>query len=176
MNRTSIDWADKTWNAVPGYEGYYASRDGQIVSLRRRNRHIMKPIVGQDGHLYVFMSVDREEHKMYVHRAVLSAWKGLPTNGQEARHLNDNPKDNDIRNLEWGTRLENMNDKRINGGMSDGEKSGTHKLTREDVLAIRQLHGTKTLRALGQQFGVSHTAIRRAALGIKWGCVKEGLR
>jgi hypothetical protein len=37
------------------------------------------------------------------------------------------------------------------------------------VREIRELHGTVTLRELGRRYGVSHTAVRRAALGIKWG-------
>ena len=56
-----------------------------------------------------------------------------------------------------------------------GERSGTHKLTIEDVIKIRKEYGKKSLRKLASEYGVSHTAIRRAALGIKWGHLKEGI-
>lgn len=40
----------------------------------------------------------------------------------------------------------------------------------------RKARGTASLRELGAKYGVSHTAIRRAMLGIKWGYLEEGLR
>lgn len=175
MENTKIEWCDSTWNPVPNYPGYYASKEGQILSLKKRKARIMKLLESQDGHLYVFMYIGGVQHKVWVHRAVLSAWKGLPKLGDEGRHLNDDPKNNNVINLAWGTRLENVNDKRINGRLPDGEKSGTHKLTEKDVIEIRKLYKTKSLRDLAKIYSVSHTAIRRAALGIKWKCVKEGL-
>lgn len=60
--------------------------------------------------------------------------------------------------------------------MPVGERSGTHKLTEAEVLEIRKARGTASLRELGAKYGVSHTAIRRAMLGIKWGYLEEGLR
>lgn len=85
------------------------------------------------------------------------------------RKLFVHPADNSLSNLAWGTRLENAADKRRNGRQPEGERSGTAKLRPQDVHEVRRLHGTVSLRALAAQFGVSHTAIRRAALGIKWG-------
>lgn len=175
MAKTTIEWATDVWNPVPDYPGYYASEDGKILSLKQSKPRIMKPIESKDGYLYVYMYVGGIQHKVRIHRAVLSSWKRLPRKGEECRHLDDCPKNNDICNLEWGTRLENVNDKRINGGIAEGEKSGTHKLTEKEVIEIRVLHGKKPLRELGRKYGVSHTAIRRAALGIKWSCVREGL-
>jgi len=71
-------------------------------------------------------------------------------------------------NLKWGTPLENTEDKRRHGTIPRGESAGGAKLTEAQVLEIRRRHGTASLRSLAREFGVSHTAIRRAALGIKW--------
>lgn len=49
-------------------------------------------------------------------------------------------------------------------------------LSLAEVLEIRKARGTASLRELGAKYGVSHTAIRRAMLGIKWGYLEEGLR
>lgn len=76
----------------------------------------------------------------------------------------------------WGSRQENVDDKRVNDKMPVGERSGTYKLTEAEVLEIRKARGTASLRELGAKYGVSHTAIRRAMLGIKWGYLEEGLR
>ena len=55
-----------------------------------------------------------------------------------------------------------------------GVKFGWYYKT--EVLEIRKARGTASLRELGAKYGVSHTAIRRAMLGIKWGYLEEGLR
>ncbi len=160
----------KWWSPIPEYDGYFASEDGEILSfVKSRNKpRKLKPITSKDGHKYVFAYQSGEMSKLWIHRAVLLAWVGPPENGQEARHLNDNPADNSILNLAWGSRLENVDDKRRNGRLPVGERAGTHKLTEKQVLEIRRLHGTMSLRQTARRYGVSHTCIRRAALGIKW--------
>jgi hypothetical protein len=111
--------------------------------------------------------------KIWVHRAVLSAFYGYDPDNIECRHLNDNPKDNTLENLKWGTRLENVADKRRNGRLPIGERSGSHKLTEEQVLDIKKEHKKESLRSLAKKYKVSHTCIRRAALGIKWSYLSE---
>ena len=175
MKEINIEYANCFWKPIPNYPEYYASRTGQILSTKRKSPIIMKQITTTDGHKYVFMYIDGKMKKVWVHRAVLLAWKGFPEEGQQGRHLNDNPGENDITNLAWGTSLENANDKRLNGRIPMGEKSVSHKLTESQVIEIRGLHGKKTLRELARIYGVFHTCIRRAALGIKWACIKEGL-
>lgn len=166
--KTKIDWADATWNPVPDHDGYYASSDGRILSTKRRAPLIMKPISSKDGHLYVFMYNNGKMKKVWVHRAVLSAFRGHEEKALECRHLDDNPKNNDISNLEWGDKLQNAADKRRNKGLPVGERSGTHKLTEEQVREIRLLYGKESLRSIAKKYGVSHTCVRLAATGIKW--------
>lgn len=158
----------KEFRAIPGYEEYWASADGEIASTKKSDPIIMKPISTTDGHMYVFLYSDGNMKKMWIHRAVLLSWDRLPEEFEECRHLNDVPSDNRLENLCWGTRAENVNDKRANNGLPVGEKSGTCKLTEKQVLEIRKEYGKTSLRKLGEKYGVSHTAIRRAALGIKW--------
>lgn len=174
---TSIEWTDETWNpaapewrAVPGYEGYFVTAAGRM----RGPRGPMRPMAAHRGHLYILTVRPGVPRKLYVHKAVLLAFVGPPPPGHEARHLNDVPHDNRIENLAWGTPLENAADKIRNGGQTFGERSGTAKLTELDVRSIRLRYaaGGVTLRALGAEFGVSHTAIRRAVTGTKWGHVR----
>lgn len=166
---------DKEWRAIPGHEGYFASRDGEILSfVKSENKpRILSQITSSDGHKYVFLYSGKKAKKVFVHRAVLMAWDRLPDPGEEARHLDDDPDKNSIDNLAWGTRVENVADKRRNGGLPVGERSGTHKLTEDQVIEIRQLYGTMSLRDMARKYGVSHTTIRRAALGIKWRYLEE---
>ena len=163
--------------AVPGFPGYYASTDGRILSERRRGVTELHPIVHKpDGHLYVFLYRQglRRGVKCYVHQVVLRAFVGEPPPGEQCRHLDGNPRNNVLFNLAWGTRVEDTDDKRRQGRLPSGERSGTHRLTVNQVIEIRRLRGTATLREMGRRYGVSHTTLRRAALGIKWASVREG--
>lgn len=57
-----------------------------------------------------------------LHRLVLKAFAGDPQPGQEARHRDDDPYNNRLDNLVWGTRSENMRDQVRNGKHSNANK------------------------------------------------------
>ncbi len=172
---TKIEWVKNpdglqgvTWNPVPDFPGYFASKEGLVKSTLREKCKILKPIISHDGHHYVFLYKSGKQHKVWIHRAILSSFVGPCPPRYESRHLNGNPSDNKLSNLSWGTKLENMKDKQIHGTQPRGENHGSAKLTESDVMEIKEKIGSVTIRELGRQYGVSHTAIRRAALGIKW--------
>lgn len=169
MQKTKIEYIGESWLEVPGYQGYYASSSGKILSMKKHTPLIMKQIsTRKSGYMYVFMYNNNKMCKVWVHRAVLTAFIGPCPWNNECRHLDDNPKNNTLDNLCWGTRLENVADKRRNNGLPIGERSGTHKLTEKQVITIRREREKHSLRKLAKKYGVSHTCIRRAALGIKW--------
>lgn len=164
-----INWNGKMWAKIPEYEEYYASSDGSILSTKKREWHIMKPISAKDKHLYVFLYRNGNMRKMWVHRAVLLAWDREPLPGEECRHLNDIPTDNRLKNLCWGTRIENVADKRRNGGIPYGERAGTHKLTDIQVLEIREKYSKdKSSSDLSVEYGVSKNTILQIVKGNKW--------
>lgn len=154
------------WRAIPSAPGYEVSTDGQI----RSSRCVMRQQVAKGGYLYVYVySGGRQTmRKVWAHIAVLEAFVGSAPEGEETRHLDGDPTHNTVGNLAWGTPLENAADKARHGTQPRGEQSASAKLSEADVLEIRRLHGTVSLRKLGERFGVSHTAIRRAATGAKW--------
>lgn len=160
--KSKIEWTDATFLPVPGCPGVTVTSSGQIAGPSGK---ILKPYVAPSGHLHVLV----RRKKIRVHHAVLEAFIGPRPAGMQCRHLNDEPTDNRVENLAWGTATENQADRRRNGRMPLGERSGTAKLTEADVREIRARHPTETLRALAAEYGVSHTAIRRAFNGTKWG-------
>lgn len=176
MSRTKIDWCDTVWKKIPGFDKYRITQSGLILSLHKKKPKILKQVSKRTGYQYVFLYQNRTCTKKYVHDLVLRAFVRTPKEGQECRHLDGNPTNNNLANLKWGTKHENALDKRKHHTVPEGEKAGTHKLTECDVKEIRKMHGTVSLRRLAHIFGVSHTAVRRAALGIKWSCVEEGLK
>lgn len=107
------------WLPVPGYEGYYSvSNLGRVRSDKRtmvdKNGHarkipevILTPEKRSSGHLVVCLWKNHERTKRYVHHIVLETFTGGDPAGMQACHWNDDPGDNRLENLRWGTSPEN---------------------------------------------------------------------
>jgi hypothetical protein len=164
----NIIWKEKEWFPVPGYDGYYASRDGEILS-KKGNPRIMSPIQKEQGHSYVFMYTEQKRAKVYVHRAVLSAVRGKEEKNLLCRHLDDDATNNNADNLEWGTYQDNADDRRRNKGFDYGELSSSHKLTNGKVMEIRERYANgESSMDLSEDYGVSKSAILEAVKGETW--------
>ena len=111
----------EVWKDIPFYEGYYqASNFGRIKSLDRSvckkydndtrdnfiNGLIIKPYLNE--YLYVQLSKNGSIKNKLVHRLVASALIENNENKEQINHINGNKEDNNINNLEWCTRSENM--------------------------------------------------------------------
>lgn len=73
------------------------------------------------------------------------------------------------RHLEWKTRGSNEADKIVHGTSNRGRSNGAHKLTENDVRAIRRLKGTMSQRAIAKLYGTSQTCISDVHMGLTWG-------
>lgn len=94
-------------------EGYQISNKGSVRS-RINNRHgvgetyhEIKPYVNQHG--YEIVHLGRGDRHS-VHRLVAEAFISNPDNLPLVRHLDDNPRNNNVDNLAWGTQTDNMQD------------------------------------------------------------------
>lgn len=116
--------ANEEWLPILGWEdAYEVSNLGRVRSLPRivpysdgrtyrlRGR-ILRPGTskGRDKYLRVGLCRDGELHMKKVHLLVAEAFIGPRPKGAVCRHLNDNPSDNRIENLRWGTASENQQD------------------------------------------------------------------
>ncbi len=147
------------WIAVPGHDGYAVTADGDI----RGPRSVLRPMAMPDGYLYVITGA---KAKLWVHHAVLLALVSPRPTGLECRHLDGNPANNRVENLCWGTRQQNVRDKARHGTELHGEAKSGARLTVEQVAAIRV--DTRSARAVGAEYGVSHTAVLRIRRGERW--------
>lgn len=156
-----------TYRHVPGFPGYGVTDTGAISGPRRDR---LRQRANASGHLYVLVGPRAARaggrRKLFVHRAVLLAFVGPCPAGQEARHANDNPADNRLANLSWGTRLANQADRVRNGRRSRGSAAPGAQLSADQVTLIRT--DRRSTRELGAELGVSHTTIRAARSGRRY--------
>jgi len=163
------------WKDIPGWEGLYqASNNGRIRSKKRKSSvikriyggKIIKPVKARNGYMIVNLTGKGTRYQMLVHRAVLTAFYGIPEEGLEACHNNGDRTENKLENLRWDTRKNNHADKKKHGTHQVGEKVGNSKLTDTDIKLIRssELSAIK----LGKILNVNQSCVLKARNRQTW--------
>lgn len=167
-----------TYRAVPGYEGYLCGDDGSIWSCRV-NSHDgrlstkwkrLRPSADKNtGYLRVKLRIRcRVVSRELAHRVVLLSFVGPCPEGMEARHVNDNDRQNNrLGNLAWGTHAENIADKKRHGALPTGERHHNAKLSDADVVGIRADYrpGVFGCKRLAKKYHTTPTNIKRIVRG-----------
>ena len=155
------------WSQVADWSGYKVSSIGQVYSLK--SNKILKPMTAKSGHLYVYLyDGSGFSKKVYIHQIVLRSFGFYSKENEECRHLNGNPKDNRLENLQWGTRQENVDDRRRHGRMPIPHKSKFTKLSQDDIPIIRRMKSKKSSRFVANIFKTSHTTIQKIWRNERW--------
>lgn len=145
----TTDLPHERWLPVPGYEGCYSvSNLGRVRSEsrtvmdkngnhRRVPEAILKPQKNTGGYLRVSLWKNSKQENPAIHRLVLEAFVGDAPPGTQACHWNDDPEDNRLENLRWGTPAENKLDSVRNGRHHHARKTHCkrgHEFTPENTL------------------------------------------
>jgi tRNA1(Val) A37 N6-methylase TrmN6 len=104
------------WKEVAGTNGRYEASDtGEIRSFTRQGggKKLFNTVMSS-GYLSVGLTAKEGERAQtfLVHRIIAQTFLGDPPSDQhtDVRHLDGNKKNNNVKNLAWGTRSENMRD------------------------------------------------------------------
>ena len=152
------------------FDHYEVSDQGNVRSLDRissdgrrcKGKLLKLATQNQYGHLVVTLRKDDQSYPCGVHRLVLEAFIGPCPPNMECCHANGDPSDNRPINLRWGTRLDNMRDKRLHGTQCKGSSHGQSKLTEDQVKEIRLRHkagAESNSKALAKEYDVAYCTI-----------------
>ena len=145
---------------IPGWEGIYQiAKDGTV---RRVGKHSQKKPLKhwlRCGYPAVTFVHLKRRRNYQIHTLVLMAWKRLPLLGEEVRHLDNNPLNCHIDNLEWGTSKENTND------MIKANRHGRQR-------ACRNSCGEEfsSIANAARHYGVAYATVRLACAGRSKSC------
>lgn len=131
------------WKDVVGYEGLYQVSDtGLVRSLDKevaprkgassytKHGRVMVASPNPKGYLVITLKKAKSKRQFKVHTLVCIAFLGPRPNMQVVRHLDDNPTNNNLDNLSYGTQSDNMSDRKRNGGYKSTYFGvGPHKQT-----------------------------------------------
>lgn len=176
------------YKQIPGCTRYEVGTDGSIRSKCTRRKGVLSNSEckylkqSKNNHGYFFVSLCRDDGRVVsraVHRIVLETFVGPPKEGQQCRHYPDNnPANNHISNLCWGTAKEQQSDVKESGNTMYGPKNNLTKLTESQVREVfRHKSEGKTSIEIGRIIGVSKTHVYNILAGKYWShlnlCGKE---
>lgn len=167
------------WRDIPGYEGLYqASSGGRVRSLDRvtygrnkstrtvRGRTLGLRVNPRSGYVQSVISVGGKVSYLYNHRLVCLAFNGEPADdSMEVCHGDGDKQNNRPENLRWGTREENMADKKLHGTHRPKRKLDRNRAEAVRVMAKSGL-SSPTIAGV---FGVTASNISMVLSGRTWG-------
>lgn len=147
------------WRDIEGYPGYYVSSFGNVRGPRKE---YLKLVENNDGYLKVTLSRNGIHKDMRVNRLVATAFLDNPDDLPLVMHIDNDPKNNHMLNLAWGTYADNNRWCRVCGRASNG-------LTREIIELGNAARRTPVIATnihtgVEQEFASQHDAARELGL------------
>ena len=141
---------EEIWKDIKGYEGYYQiSNLGRVKSLPRlrkaKNNFISKEKIlknqnNSQGYFRIDLKVNGKKQRFFVHRLVAEHFLNKPMGCNIVNHLDCNPHNNKIDNLEWTT---------LKGNSEHMKKLGKDKRTYTWIKKLtetqRKINGKKVM-------------------------------
>lgn len=167
------------YRQIERMKGYRFGEDGSAWSCWKVGRY---PVLTdnwrklatnrlKEGYPIVRITIDGKPTDHRLHRLILEAFRGPCPVGMEGLHWDDNPLNNCISNLRWGTHLENIQDSKRNGTFRTGSGERHHKaeLTEPEVKEVRRLRSEGyTYPKLVEMFGTTKANLRMIVNRVTW--------
>ncbi|MED0951988.1 NUMOD4 domain-containing protein [Bacillus cereus] len=111
----------EVWKNITGYdESYQISNLGRVKSFQTvfgekkgSKKAKLRRLSNKGGYLSIGLNKDKKQSHFYVHVLVANEFIPNPYNKPYVNHINSNPSDNRVENLEWATHSENMRHKEL---------------------------------------------------------------
>lgn len=154
---------------IKGFEDkYQISNTGKVVS--KKTGLMLKPMYNKKGYQYVHLSINKyKSAKWYIHRLVAFHFIPNSENKPQVNHVDGNPSNNDVSNLEWVTNDENQRHAILNNLHFKGETHRDSKFTNDSIKLLPSLINIGfSLKELNCLTGVAVQNIEKILNGKTW--------
>lgn len=156
---------NETWKPILEFDGFYSASSrgrlrkeackiyyGDHRGYRDEPQKIKKLSLRLNSYYFVTLSFKGIPHQLAVHRLIAWAFLGKQEKGMEVRHIDGNKQNNNVENLCYGTKSDNMRDAINHRTFSMSEWHPCAKLTTEQVKEIRE--SNEYYKEIAQRFDI----------------------
>ena len=169
---------EELWKSIENYNNYEVSTFGRVKNINTNK--IMK-LTSKGGYLGISLTNINGHKSFKGHRLVALAFIPNPENKPDVNHMDKNKHNNNISNLEWNTRSENVIHSKLNVIITTNKNKSINrinKITNEILekynsieLAAEWVFNnnlTKTTHNGRNSIGNVVTGLSKTAYGFKW--------
>jgi hypothetical protein len=128
----------------------------------------LSPARSRQGYVRLNIWDKGKTRSVAVHRLIAETFLPNPEGKAIVNHIDGNPSNNRLENLEWATISENVTHAYATGLAKRGEDATVAKLTEKQVVSIKELLKTNSIRSVATLFGMSDAAISHIRNGDTW--------
>lgn len=154
---------------IPGYNGRYTISEAGQVWDTKRNKY-MSQHADKKGYLRVrfYPGGGLPRKGLMVHRLVAFTYIPNPDKKPFINHMDSNPKNNNVTNLEWCTTAENNLHAAQHRLATKGKLYHTVKLTEDQIRYIKKKPYTISSNKLAPILGVNPSLVSYIRAGKHW--------
>jgi len=161
------------WKDIPGYEGkYQVSSYGRVKSLNYNNTGKERIMSGEKirGYYSFNLSKNGKVKRFRLNRLVWEAFNGPIPEGMQINHIDEDPTNNNLENLNlmtpkensnWGTRTKRLSDTQQN-------RKDLSKPVSQYTLDGNKIKEYPSAREAARQTGLSRSNICNCCRGVKY--------
>lgn len=142
---------------IKDYEDYAITDDGKVISYKYKTPRVMKTWYQKAGYENIKLCKNNQTKHFLIHRMVAEAFIPNPNNLPEVNHKNKNRQDNRVENLEWCTRIENLED------------------SYETMSPVRNFCTCTLVDNMGKEIGSFQSIAEASRYAVQLGCSYSGM-
>lgn len=152
---------------------YILTTEGKVYSTF--NGKEIKQRLNADGYFCFTSGKKNFRTCVRTHRVIAKAFIPNPEGKPEVNHIDSDRTNNNVKNLEWMTRKENiLHSYRSGKNNNRGENNPHSNLTRELVIEMRKLYKNgMTINEMAKKNDKPWNTVSNAVKGITWSHIKE---